>query len=85
MLDEGGKVVRWPAKRNRHVRPAILAYLAEKFENGRIYTEREVNDILKSWHTFDDHALLRRELVDQGHFGRELDGSRYWLIEKTAD
>lgn len=75
-LDERGRIVRLPQKQK--VRVAILGYLAEKFEAGRDYTEKEINVICDAWHTFGDYFLLRRELVDQGLLCREANGSRYW-------
>lgn len=61
----------------------VLDYLASRFECGRVYTESEVNVLLRQWHTFDDWALLRRELFEQGYLNREKDGSRYWLTPDT--
>ena len=79
LTDEEGRVLRWPSKRNRaSLRPLVLEYLAQKFEQGKKYKEREVNAVLREWHVFDDPALLRRELVDRGYFARETDGSFYW-------
>ena len=57
---------------------AALLYLTEKFAVGRDYNEREVNETLQAWHTFGDHARLRRELCDAGLLRRLDDGSRYW-------
>ena len=81
-LDDEGKIMKLPQK--RVVREAVLAYLAGKFEPGRIYTEREVNAVCDEWHTFEDYFLLRRELVDHGLLGRERDGSRYWRVQANA-
>jgi hypothetical protein len=75
-LDEEGRVNFWPAKRT--VKDEVLAYLAEKFEFGRDYTEHEVNALLASWHTFGDLFVLRRELVERGFLMRLTNGSRYW-------
>jgi len=75
-LDGEGKITQLPKKGK--VRFAVLAYLAEKFEKDRDYTEREVNVVCNIWHTFGDYFLLRRELVDHGFLNRERDGSRYW-------
>ena len=75
-LDGEGKITQLPKKEKVCV--AVLAYLAEKFETGRDYTEREVNAVCDAWHTFGDYFLLRRELVDYGFLNRERDGSRYW-------
>jgi hypothetical protein len=76
-LNSEGQVAQWPAKRPKQA--VVLEYLASKFEANHSYTETEVNDILKEWHTFEDWALLRRELFDKGYFDRELDGSDYQL------
>lgn len=75
-LDEEKRVTMLPAKKEK--RDCVLAYLAEKFEPGRDYTEKEVNALLSVWHTFDDFFLLRRELVDHKLLLRERNGSRYW-------
>lgn len=75
-LDETGKIIQLPQRQKR--RYEVLAYLADKFERDRDYTEREVNAVCDAWHTFGDFFLLRRELVDSGLMARERDGSRYW-------
>lgn len=54
----------------------VLDELARAFEWGRLYDEREVNDILKRYH--EDTARLRRELVDHQLLMRER--GRYWLV-----
>ncbi len=77
-LDEEGRVTRLPGKRRLADLPLICDYLIAKFEVGRIYTEREVNAILRQWHTFEDWAILRRELFERGLLNREIDGSAYW-------
>lgn len=81
-LDREGRLSQWPAK--PHKRLLALEYLAEKFEIDRSYSEREVNELLKAWHTFSDWALLRRELVDQGFLRRPPDCMEYWKIPPDA-
>jgi hypothetical protein len=81
-LDDQGRVTRWPSRRFRSDQDVIVAYLATKFEPGREYTEREVNDVLKRFHTFEDWALLRRELFERGYLSRVTNGTRYWLTPK---
>ena len=46
-LDTNGKLTAFPAKRKMKV--YCLFYLAGKFEAGREYTEREVNELLLHW------------------------------------
>ncbi|PJF32041.1 MAG: hypothetical protein CUN52_01995 [Phototrophicales bacterium] len=83
-LDEQGRVVRFPvSKKNRKDQTIILEYLAEKFEIGKVYTERDVNELLKQWHTFGDWALLRRELFERGYINRKADCSEYWRTSNT--
>lgn len=82
-LDEQGRITHWPGKKRRSDQKLILDYLASKFEFGLTYTEGEVNAILLEFHTFNDWALLRRELFDRGYFNREKDGSRYWRTPYT--
>jgi hypothetical protein len=53
------------------------------FEQKRIYTEKEVNELLKQIH--EDTATLRRNLVDGGLLYRERNGSTYWLPGEAAD
>lgn len=78
-LDDQGRLTEWPSPRNKKgLQKVALEYLASKFEMNTTYTEKEVNAILKNWHTFGDHAILRRELYDKCYFDRKNDGSQYW-------
>jgi len=74
-LDNDGCVKQWPAKRNMQLE--ALEYLGNKFPGGSKYTEAELNKILKTWHTFEDWALLRRELCEKGYFNRDTNGTSY--------
>lgn len=78
-LDDNGRVKTWPAKKD--MKQHILEYISSKFEYGRIYTEQEVNGILKEWHTFGDYFLLRRGLVEARLFARTKNGAKYWKEE----
>lgn len=82
-LDEEGKIIRLPSKYLARIK--VIEYLAGKFEIGKKYTEKEVNAICDSWHTFGDYFVLRRGLVDEGFLSRENDGSYYWRnLEKEV-
>ena len=76
-LNEQGKLVAFPAKRKMKI--YALCYLAQKIEGGRDYSEREINDLLLSWHTFADPATLRRELYEYHFLNRSRDGKVYSL------
>ncbi|QIP83522.1 DUF2087 domain-containing protein [Streptomyces sp. Tu 2975] len=64
-------IPRKPARREQ-----LLVHLAGTlFERDRDYTEREVNDALRTVH--DDCAALRRYLVVAGLLTRTKDGGSY--------
>ena len=66
----------------RHVkRRLVLDHVAQRFELGVTYPEREVDAILKSIH--EDHAALRRYLVEDGFLTRE--ANVYWRSGGTVD
>jgi hypothetical protein len=61
----------------------ILDYVVEAFTPGVIYTEKEVNLLMRRFHL--DTAALRRYLVDRGMLERKSDGSQYWRPEPEAE
>ncbi len=83
LLSDDGKVKRWPKREAE--KQFVLYYLQSRFIRGRDYSEAEVNEVLRAWHTFDDHALLRREMFERHLLGREKDGSRYWIEQRSAN
>jgi hypothetical protein len=84
-----GKVVAMPAAQPK--RRIVLDRLAQAFEPGRRYSEREVNAILgalrepphRSGSIPPDHVTLRRLLVDEGFLSR--DGGDYWRSGGTVE
>ena len=71
---EYGKLKSIPVQRKKE--RVILEFLAEKFEFGRIYTEREVNLIIADFH--DDFCTLRRDMIAEKLLDRNRDG--YWRV-----
>jgi ArsR family transcriptional regulator len=69
-----GRLVSIPGQPTK--RRIILEELARSFEWGRIYSEPEVNAVLKTFH--DDVSSLRRYLIDEHIMMRER--GRYWLV-----
>lgn len=76
-LDGDKRLISFPAKRK--MRMWALVYLAGKLEPEKVYTEKELGELLNRWHTFGDPATLRRELFDSRFLGRDLSGRGYWL------
>ncbi|MCL2015354.1 MAG: DUF2087 domain-containing protein [Defluviitaleaceae bacterium] len=74
-LQKDGKITRWPKKHSD--KTAVIEYMNTKFSHTTKYTEREVNEIIKSNILFDDFALIRRELIDRGFLERTRDCKEY--------
>ena len=74
-LFEYGKLKTIPVQRKK--RRIVLEKLAENFEAGVHYPEKQVNLILADFH--DDFCTLRREMVAEGIMSREK--GEYWLRE----
>ncbi|MCG7408154.1 DUF2087 domain-containing protein [Paenibacillus sp. ACRRX] len=70
-----GRLTGFPKKEKRKI--VILRNLAERFERGRLYTEKDINAVLKE--AYHDYVTLRRYMIDYGLLDRKEDGSQYWL------
>ncbi|HLU60236.1 MAG TPA: DUF2087 domain-containing protein [Pseudonocardia sp.] len=71
-----GRLVALPAQESK--RRLVLEHVAQAFEPGRRYPEREVDAVLRAWTEggATDHAALRRYLVDHQLLSRE--AGEYW-------
>jgi hypothetical protein len=74
-----GRLTEIPMKQNK--RRIVLERIALEFEPGRHYDEKEVNVIVGAF--FNDHAALRRYLVDEGFLDR--DHGVYWRAGGRVD
>ncbi len=77
LLNADGAVTRWP--KHPDERLDVLKYLLTKFEAEKKYSEMQVNMVIKKWHAFNDHPLLRRELLSANMMDRTPDGKEYWV------
>jgi len=69
-----GRIEAMPAKRSRRL--LLLGEVAQAFEPGVRYSERDVNRVLGAM--FSDYAALRRYLVDEDLLARA--EGEYWRI-----
>lgn len=81
-IDSDGKIKIWPSKKDLKVE--VLKYLADKFEYNHVYSEKEINNIIESYHTFGDYFLLRRGLIDSKLLSRTRNGAEYWRTENQV-
>ena len=79
-LDNDMKLKVWPSKPGK--KQAAMEFIASKFEFGKEYAEKEVSEIIKTNHTFNDHPMLRRELINRNLLARTANGAKYWRVKK---
>lgn len=77
-LDEQGRLTAWPARKRRAVQLAALRHIAQAIDPAREYDEKGINQLIAERHTFEDNALLRREMVESGLLNRTRDCRKYW-------
>lgn len=61
----------------------VLGQIVRHFSHNRVYSEKQVNEILKS--IYPDFATIRRYLIEYGFMDRKPDCSEYWLKEDKVD
>lgn len=76
---EYGKLRSIPTQRKKE--RIILEKIAESFEPGRRYTEREVNILIADFH--DDFCTIRRDMVGENILRRE--AGIYWLEDGAEE
>lgn len=74
-----GRLTSLPTQRSKRL--VVLDLISQDFEPGLKYNEPEVNAIVGRWH--DDHAALRRSLVDEAYLDRE--AGSYWRSGGSVD
>lgn len=77
-LTEDGRLKAFPATLKK--RRPILAWLARQFEEGRNYTEAEVNALIERRH--HDRETFRRELIAHKMLARK--SGIYWRLPEEA-
>ena len=82
-FDSSGRLTRWPPKLSQQT--LAMWVLWTRFDARRVYTEAEVNHVLKAWHVYGDHATLRRELIDHRLMTRKDDCSEYRKLVQWPD
>ena len=72
---EYGKLRAIPVQRKKK----LICYerIAESFELGKVYEERELSDIIAGFH--EDYCTIRRDMISEGILMRE--GSKYTRVK----
>jgi hypothetical protein len=82
-FNEAGVMIRWPSKTNHQT--LCLWVIWSRIPAEQRFSEREISQFIIDAHSFGDHALLRRSLVDAHMLARTPDGRLYRRIEKKPD
>ncbi|GIN74195.1 transcriptional regulator [Bacillus sp. J14TS2] len=70
-----GPLDTFPSKEKRKL--IVLQNIMTQFEGNTVYTEKEINHILKP--IYSDFATIRRYLIEYGFMKRSKDGTEYWV------
>ena len=81
-FDFSGRLVRWPLKLSQQ--RLAMWVLWTRFDAPPRLHRGEVNRVLKAWHTYGDHATLRRELINHQLMTRKSDCSEYRKLRAVA-
>ncbi len=79
-FDVNGRWTRWPTKFSDQ--EPCLWVLWSKLPPRKVLSEIEINDLLLANHSFEDPALLRREMKERKMVTRTLDGREYRRLER---
>jgi hypothetical protein len=79
-FDAEGRMKSWPSKTS--LQALCLWVLWARMPAGESFPESGINGFIKAAHLFGDHALLRREMFNQGLLSRTLDCRDYRRIER---
>nr|WP_295887849.1 DUF2087 domain-containing protein [uncultured Devosia sp.] len=82
-FNDAGTMIRWPSKTNHQT--LCLWVIWSRIPADRRFSEREINQFIIEGHSFGDHALLRRSMIDAHMLTRTPDGRLYRRIEKKPD
>ena len=74
---ENNRVTKVPAKEKKKY--ILLAEFITRFEQGKIYTEKEINTELLNVYPTGEYVEQRRYLITFNFFKRSNDGNQYWL------
>ena len=80
LINEFDEIIRWPKKPSD--KKIVINWLSNKFNSEIKYSEKEVDEISDRHHSFNDIALLKRELISIKFLSRKDDGSEYWETNK---
>lgn len=80
-FDQDGVLTSWPSRLAFQTLSQWVFW--SRIPRGQTFTEREISELIRGWHAFGDHALIRRAMVDAKMLERNQNGREYRRIERT--
>jgi hypothetical protein len=80
-FDDDGVLVSWPSRLAHQTLSQWVFW--SRIPRGETYDERGISALIKGWHAFGDHAIIRRAMVDAKMLERNQNGREYRRIEQV--
>lgn len=80
-FNDDGVLVSWPSRLAHQTLSQWVFW--SRIPRGETYDERGISALIKSWHAFGDHAIIRRAMVDAKMLERNQNGREYRRIEQV--
>jgi hypothetical protein len=80
-FDTEGVLTSWPSR--FAIQTLTQWVFWSRIPRGEVFTERQISDLIRDWHAFGDHAIIRRAMVDAKMLERTQNGREYRRIEQV--
>jgi len=80
-FDDQGVLTSWPSRLAHQTLSQWVFW--SRLPRGETYDERGISALIKGWHAFGDHAIIRRAMVDAKMLERNQNGREYRRIEQV--
>ncbi|MGV3489775.1 MAG: DUF2087 domain-containing protein [Devosia sp.] len=80
-FDDAGVLTSWPSRFAHQTLSQWVFW--SRIPRGEVFSERQISDLIRDWHGFGDHAIIRRAMVDAKMIERKQNGREYRRIEQV--
>jgi hypothetical protein len=80
-FDDAGVLTTWPSRLAHQTLSQWVFW--SRIPRGEVFDERGISALIKGWHAFGDHAIIRRAMVDAKMLERNRNGREYRRIERV--
>lgn len=80
-FDDAGLLTSWPSRFAHQTLSQWVFW--SRIPRGQTFDERGISELIKGWHAFGDHAIIRRAMVDARMIERNQNGREYRRIEQV--